>query len=119
MNDHGGFVKWLDPWYSIVSNHARVSAMERELQREVAAGHPMFGLAVNAIGSRCDCDDVLFRILDGTNRVAVVHLSWPHHPPDKPPWPHTTIYDSLECWALHRMQPDHEDYTSPQSDSES
>jgi hypothetical protein len=80
--------------------------MERELQRELSAGHPLFGLPVKTLARRQDCDDVLFALQDGTGRVAVVHLTWTHSPPERPPWPGTTLFQSLEIWAAEGMRLD-------------
>lgn len=40
--------------------------MERELNRELSPGHPLFGLPVETLARRHDCDDVLFALTDGT-----------------------------------------------------
>lgn len=72
--------------------------MEEELQREISAGHPLFGLRVRTLARRRANDDVLFAVEDGTGRVAVVHLTWTHNPPDPPPFPRTVMFPSLEAW---------------------
>jgi hypothetical protein len=105
-----GVLEWRVPWYSIADNPDQVAGMERELQRELSAGHPLFGLQVCAVGRRQDCDDVLFAIEDGTDRVAVVHLTWTHTPPESPPWPGTILYDSFDAWLAEGMLHDYEDF---------
>jgi hypothetical protein len=117
--NEGRFVKWLEPWYSIADDDAQVSGMERELRRELAPGHALFAVPVTAIGRRCDCDDVIYSIEDGTARVAVVHLTWNQNPPDPPPWPDTLLYESIDRWMIEGMRPDHEDYVGPLSEPES
>jgi hypothetical protein len=80
--------------------------MVRELNRELSAGHPLFGLPVKTLARRQDCDDVLFAVEDGTGRVAVVHLTWTHSPPERPPWPGTTLFPSFEIWVAEGMRTD-------------
>ena len=84
--------------------------MERELRRELSAGHPLSGLPVRTLARRQDCDDVLFAVEDGSGRVAVVHLTWTHTPPEQPPWPGTTVFPSLEAWAAEGMRADAEEF---------
>ena len=82
---------------------------EAELRRELGPGNPLFGRPVAAVGKRDGSDDVLFRLLDGTGRVAVVHLTSGKRP-ESPPWPGCTIFSGLEAWAAEVMRPDHEDF---------
>ncbi|PZR26421.1 MAG: hypothetical protein DI535_14215 [Citrobacter freundii] len=49
---------------------------EEELKREVSFFHPLRFKQVSAIGLRRDRDDVLFKLLDGSSRYAVVHLTY-------------------------------------------
>jgi hypothetical protein len=86
--------------------------MERELGRELAAGHPLFGLALRTLARRQDCDDVLYAIEDGTARVAVVHLTWTPSPPDVPPFPCAVIYPNLAMWAQEGMRTDAEEFST-------
>jgi hypothetical protein len=101
---------WLEPWYSVTDNSSLVEGLVRELGRELATGHPLYGLPVRTIGCRQDCDDVLFSIEDGTNRVAVVHLTWTHSPPERLPHPSTVLYPNLEEWFIVCMLPDHNEF---------
>ena len=105
---------WLVPWYSVTDNARQVAAMEHELCRELAVGHPLYGLPVRTVGRRQDCDDVLFAIDDGTGRFAVVHLTWLHNPPDRPPWPCTAVYLSFDEWVAECMHRDHKDFHEEQ-----
>jgi hypothetical protein len=61
---------------------------------------------VKTLARRQDCDDVLFALQDGTGRVAVVHLTWTHSPPERLPWPGSTLFPSLETRAAERMRSD-------------
>ena len=72
--------------------------LEAELRRELKSGHPLFDLPIKAIGRRFDQDDVLFEILDGSDRVAQVHLTWAGDK-EKPPWPDHAIFNSFDEWV--------------------
>ncbi|WP_435008116.1 hypothetical protein P12x_005391 [Tundrisphaera lichenicola] len=103
-------MEWLDPWWSTAEWGQEVAVtLERELVREVGPGHPLHGIPSKAIGKHASCDEVLFQLLDGTGRVAVVHLTWSRYLPEEPPWPATEIYSSLEEWAELGMRPDSEE----------
>jgi hypothetical protein len=99
-------VEFVLPWYSVSHDTVQMDAMERELRRELASGHPLFGLPVKAVARRQDCDDVLFALRDGTGRVAVVHLTWTQSSPERPPWPVTTLFANLEAWPDESMGSD-------------
>jgi hypothetical protein len=100
---------WLIPWHP-VEDAADARHAEQELTREVAESHPMFQVPVRVLGYRQDCDNWLFAIDDGSDRVAVVHLTYPHEPPDRPPWPMTHVYPSLDCWIEKVMREDNLDF---------
>jgi hypothetical protein len=70
------------------------------------------GVPVAAIGKRGDTDDVLFRLLDESGRVAVVHLTWTQSPPERPPWPAIELFASVEEFAEKRMRSDHDDFAA-------
>jgi hypothetical protein len=104
-------VEWLPPWWDITEKGREfAAAFEQVLLREVAPGHPLYEIPVEAIGRRDDNDDVLFRLLDGSDRLAVVHLTWTQNPPERPPWPATELYSDLQKWVEEGMQADHEEY---------
>ena len=103
-------MEWLVPWHSVADDPAQVAGMERELRRELSAGHPLFGLPVRTLARRQDCDDVLFAVEDGTGRVAVVHLTWTSSPPDQQPFPWTVLFPSLPAWAAEGMRADAEEF---------
>lgn len=65
-------MQWPNGWEQIVLDEQQ--ALEAELKREVAPGHPLYSVGVNALARRNDCDDVLFG-LNGSASVATVHLS--------------------------------------------
>lgn len=89
-------MNWPELW-TPVSDSSIAMALEVELNRELNAGHQLFSLSVKIIGSRVDCDDVLVTVLDGSGRVACVHLTWTASSESRT-FPYTTLYDSLETW---------------------
>jgi hypothetical protein len=104
-------MEWLEPWESI-DKEQTAAAFELRLRLEVAPGHALHGIPGVALAVRCDCDDVLFALLDGTHRVAVVHLTWTRNPPDTPPWPGSSLFPHFRAWVEDGMRRDHEDWTA-------
>jgi hypothetical protein len=101
-------MEWLEPWSSTENYAAQFhESFRKQLEREVAPGHVMHGVPVKLIACG-NGDDALFQILDGSGRVAEVHLTWSKEQ-ERLPWPGTTIYASLEEWAQKSMCPAHED----------
>lgn len=97
-------IDWLDPWTSTLNaddNYLRTFA--DQLARETGRGHELHKVPVKLIG-RGNGDDALFELLDGTGRVAQVHLVWQGR--QKPPWPGATIFASLEDWRIKSMIPE-------------
>jgi hypothetical protein len=90
-------VEWPYPFSSIEHPQDK-RALEAELTRELKPGHPLFGLWAAAIGRRHDQDDVVFELLDGSNRIAEVHLTWSGNN-EKPPWPGTTLFENFPAWV--------------------
>jgi hypothetical protein len=68
-------VTFPEPWYPIIDVTA-ARTLADELARELGEGHLLFDVAVEAVARRADRDDVLFRLLDGSGRLALVHLTW-------------------------------------------
>jgi hypothetical protein len=87
----------VDPWVDLRGGGLE-EAKERErllaeLRAEVVDGHPLHGVDLVVVGRSYRQDDVLFALNDG--RWAVVHLTFAR--PDRPPWPSTSFYDSVEA----------------------
>jgi hypothetical protein len=101
---------WLIPWQAL-SNSGSREGLAQELHREMGAQHVLSGVCVGAVGKRQDCDDVLFEMLDGTGRLAVVHLTYSKGRERDPLWPSAEIFRDWEDFVLRRMQPDHDDWT--------
>lgn len=104
-------MEWLVPWHPIVCG-APSDAVAQELRNELCANHVLFGIPVRQIGYRQDCDDALFELLDGTRRVAVVHLTFTQHPEPNPIWPETRIFDDFEHFAREEMASEHENWAT-------
>jgi hypothetical protein len=101
-------MQWLEPWCDVRDLGPEfATTFELVLTREVGPGHPLHGISVAAIAKRDGTDDVLFKLLDGSERVAVVHLTWTQSPPETPPWPITELFQSLDAFSSKQMLPDH------------
>lgn len=99
---------WLVPWRRIEGGRADDPVVQ-ELYREVSAGHILYGLKARPIAQRQDCDDVLFQLLDGSGRFAVVHLTYAQHPEPDPRWPERVIYREWTGF-LQAMKADADDW---------
>ena len=94
-------INFLEPWYPVDPDEK--ADLEREFCKELHPAHVLFGKAVELIGRRCDCDDVLFTIKD-TPDVAVVHLTWKRSR-ESSVWPSTEIMTTATF--LMEMQQEH------------
>ncbi|MBV7417233.1 hypothetical protein KW830_02050 [Comamonas sp. CMM03] len=95
---------WLEPWTSTTgARDSYLRTFAEQLARETSPGHALHGVPVQLIG-RGNGDDALFALLDGTGRVALVHLVWQGQ--QTPPWPATAIFASLEAWRTEHMVPE-------------
>lgn len=103
-------MEWLQPWAPIL-DPITARAMETELTRELSIAHPLFGVPVSAIGLGWSGDDVLFRLLDGSGRLAAAHLTWGIRS-ETPPFPFTTLFENEADWISRGMKSDHNEYFS-------
>lgn len=89
-----------DRWTAI-DDPDRQAIFETELYGEVAPSHPLEGFQVRTLARRDGRDDFLFELLEYPGHLAVVHLTWVYtrygHA-DRPPWPATRIYSSVDEW---------------------
>lgn len=102
---------WLIPWHPITTRN-REDHLAHELQREVCRQHVLFNVPVKSIGYRQDCDDVLFQLLDGSERVAVVHLTYAQHPEPDPAWPNTKLFENWDAFVRDELRPVHEEWST-------
>ena len=102
-------IAWAKPWSKITDERTR-AALERELQKELAPEHQLFGRTVRAIGRRQDCDDALF-LVDAGPQLAVVHLTWTSST-DVPPWPATRFFATSRDFIQQCLVPDHDDFVA-------
>ena len=91
-------MQWPATWAALDENDECTAVAKKVLLREVGPGHLLYGVPVQAIGRNFAADDVLYRLLDGSGRVADVHLTWTRGGPEQPPYPHTLLYDTVEAW---------------------
>lgn len=105
--------RWLIPWHP-VEDGSPDDGIARELYSELSQKHVLYGIPARAIGVRQDCDDTLFELLDGSGRLAVVHLTFAQHPESDPLWPDTHLFGSWEDFRLNCMKPDHELFMRPE-----
>ncbi|MBF0503325.1 MAG: hypothetical protein HQM09_24615 [Candidatus Riflebacteria bacterium] len=98
-------MNWIEPWRAIKDEGMDLVS---ELKIEVSVQHVLFNRHAVAIACRCDCDDVLFRLDDGS--CAVVHLTWSGKREQDPGFPSTTIHNTLEDFVRDIMLPDAEEY---------
>ena len=104
-------LEWLEPWAPV--DELLRDALERELDRELVAGHVLFGREIRALARRHDRDDVLF-VAESPRQFAVVHLTYARE--TRPEWPHAMIFGSLQEFAEGCMVPDHEELTDEDVD---
>ncbi len=95
-------MEWLQPWEKVEGSAAN---LERQLNREVTEGHPLFGLSVTALARRRDTDDVVFAVGVPTRRLAAVHLTWAGR--QEPPFPETDLFETFEAFRAAVMEPGH------------
>jgi hypothetical protein len=100
-------IEWLEPWRPIEDPDLG-KVYEDELARELAANHQLAGLPLKAIGQHTRVDDFLFRVDDGSGRLALARLTWAGKR-ETPPFPKSMIFASVQDWIDHGMRPDHDE----------
>ncbi|MEG0984330.1 hypothetical protein, partial [Algoriella sp.] len=81
-----------DVWTAIENKENYFS---KELHKEINRKHILYGIGTKELGCREDCDDVLFMLLDGSEKYAVVHLTWSSKEEKNSSYPISRIYDNL------------------------
>ena len=110
MYKNAASTTWLVPWRPIEDGRPD-DPTAKELYAEVCERHTLFGIQVRPVACRQDCDDVLFELLDGSGRFAVVHLTYAQHPETDPRWPGTSICRDWDEF-LNTMKADAEDWNT-------
>lgn len=64
---------WLAPWRPLATEQEAIG-LQRQLDREVTARHPLFGRRATVKGRRIDNDDIVAVLFGGA--YVVVHLTW-------------------------------------------
>jgi hypothetical protein len=93
--------KWPESWIAI-EGLMEASAFQEALQRELVAGHPLFGMPLRAVARRWDDIHVLFAFEDGSERFVMALLGWrrkPLEPLLQTDGPAYRIYESFEEWS--------------------
>jgi hypothetical protein len=102
---------FVEPWSSIDDcQPSHKAGVEKEVQRELAADHTLFGAYLYAIATRMDRDDVLFQV-GNTEKVALVHLTWSGKL-ESSGYPRTVLFESLDEFMNTKMKEDSKDYCS-------
>jgi hypothetical protein len=107
-------MEWLDPWWSTDEQSDDFHrTFEAQLKLEICADDDIYGIPVRIIG-RGNGDDALFRLLDGTGRVALVHLQWGHLQGRIEDVFRTRshIFANLEAFAELCMLPEHREWSA-------
>lgn len=91
----------LEPWQTT----GDAAFYETALKKEVSFFHPLNWKKVRAIAHRTDCDDVLFEVLTGKRKYAVVHLTWRKESSRK--FPITKFYKDWQDVYVNCIAEDH------------
>src|SRR4051812_19569328 len=105
-------MEWLDPWWSTADQTESFhKTFEAQLRLELCEDDPAYGVAPKVIG-RGNGDDALFQLLDGSSRVAFVHLQWGKLPGriDDKFRTRSRVYGSLEEFCQQHMIPQHKEW---------
>ncbi|MAX27264.1 MAG: hypothetical protein CMJ19_22435 [Phycisphaeraceae bacterium] len=107
-------IEYLEPWWSTADQDVVFhEQFHEQLEREVGPGHVLYHVPVRLIARHDASDDCLFELLDGSGRIAIVHLTW-SRTQERLPWPETIICDDLQTFVTDHMLPEHEDWQESQ-----
>lgn len=106
---HGTDMEYLEPWHSAEQIGERIArGLEDQIRIELPRGHILYGITIKLL-ARGNGDDALFELLDGSGRVADVHLTWSKSQ-ERLPWPGTDIYRNLKEWREQVMVPEYKEW---------
>jgi hypothetical protein len=109
-------MEWLDPWWSTAEQTENFhQTFAAQLRLELCEDDPTYGVPVKILG-RGNGDDALFQLLDGSGRVAFVHLHWSRLPgrTDDKFRTRSHVYGSLEAFREQHMIPEHTQWLADQ-----
>ena len=72
----------------------------RELQREVSAGHGLFGRPAHTLANYAPADDMLYLLPGQHPQVVEVHLTWSVE--NDPAWPGWGSWESVDDWLQYQ-----------------
>ncbi len=96
--------KFLKPWQETDNP----SFYENELKKEMSFFHPLNWRKFRAIALRSDRDDVLFELLTGNRKYAIVHLTWSKENSRK--FPSTKFYKDWQDLYQNCILNDHKEW---------
>jgi hypothetical protein len=88
---------WWDLRGHAAEDRLLAEAIEKELHRELAKGHPLHGRVCRALASAHPNDDVVVAVDEAD--VAIVHLTFTPRRRETPPYPDTEIFGSVDDFA--------------------
>ena len=93
-------MEWLAPWNPAEAVGERLTqGLMRQLEVELPPGHVLYGVPVKVL-ARGNGDVVLFELLDGSGRVADVHLTWSKGRERRKSWGLSTKSGQAELLSL-------------------
>ena len=113
MNSVDGFdrIQWLEPWEPVKADFDPAPFL-KELQRELAAGHPLANKTIIPRARRMDCDDWLVELPGTEPAWAVVHPTYSGIRETTVNFPWTVFFSTLTDWVEKCMKRDHDEWVS-------
>jgi hypothetical protein len=102
---YGNFMLFLKPWVALAADSRFAKFFEDEFVRELAPCHSLYGRRICTVAKNSTCDDVLFRLEDGT--FIEVHLTFTKTPPEGSDCPRYRRFENLADWMIGSMVPQH------------
>ncbi len=88
-------LKSLPPSWELVEDER---GLLDELRSELGQLHPLFGAPLRVLARSLESDEVLFEVLDGSERLVQVHLTWSRNPEIDGEWPGFRFYSNELEW---------------------
>ena len=107
-----GTIRWRTPWRAVYDE----ASLQKALERELSAQHPLFNKAPRIIGRSAASDDVVASLNDGS--LAFIHLTWQGKPdqyPEKfPAWTRIPSIEQLNTY----IEQDSQEYEDVEEDED-